>query len=429
MPNEIMQHMRDLAQAERERADEETVCTPEEEYYCAQCGSLIEDRDDMITMDGDRFYHMECVEICEYCGNAVPQDDIVYADISFYRRQTRCACESCADSRFVRCAGCNELCTEGAIAMSDDDISICIDCQDNYRTCYECDRIIHDDDAYYNERNDEYYCGNCYPGDSENLQSYQHHQFSSEDFHFHAVDGEDPHHLYFGIEQEVDRGDDRYGFCNDLAPLTDDGRLFQMKEDGSLGEEGVEIVSMPCSFRFMMEKYPLEDIYRISLEHEYRSHDTNTCGLHVHVSRKGLGENDSEIDLTIAKIMFMVDIHWEKIVIFSRRNYYTLDRWAKKPGIGAKDTDEESELIRKSKMHDGDRYRAVNICPRNTVEFRFFKGTLNPNTVRASIQFCKVLIDYAKEHTLQTCLSVDWTTLMKSDYPQLNAYLESRNLM
>lgn len=58
-----------------------------------------------------------------------------------------------------------------------------------------------------------------------------------------------------------------------------------------------------------------------------RSHDTDACGLHVHVSREFFGKNQTSQELTELKLIETVDRLFEPIVIFSRRKRHNIDRW------------------------------------------------------------------------------------------------------
>jgi hypothetical protein len=55
--------------------------------------------------------------------------------------------------------------------------------------------------------------------------------------------------------------------------------------------------------------------------------------------------------------------------------------------------------IKSKKIKDcrsGDRYEAVNITNRNTVEFRMFKGSLKYEGVIAAIEFCNAIVEFTK---------------------------------
>ena len=64
----------------------------------------------------------------------------------------------------------------------------------------------------------------------------------------------------------------------------------------------------------------------------YRSHQTSTCGLHIHVNRESLAESREEQDEIISRILYFVEHHWNEIYKFSRRSEYSINRWAARYG-------------------------------------------------------------------------------------------------
>lgn len=88
------------------------------------------------------------------------------------------------------------------------------------------------------------------------------------------------------------------------------GRDFlYFKHDGSL-DEGCELVTHPMSPEYMMSdagKKMWRDICEAALAEGMRSHDTSTCGLHVHVSRDFFGKTGMAQELTELKLIETVD--------------------------------------------------------------------------------------------------------------------------
>ena len=64
----------------------------------------------------------------------------------------------------------------------------------------------------------------------------------------------------------------------------------------------------------------------------YYSHNSGTCGLHVHINRAALGESVEEQENTIARIVYFFEKFWDKILRFSRRTETQADRWASRYG-------------------------------------------------------------------------------------------------
>lgn len=205
-----------------------------------------------------------------------------------------------------------------------------------------------------------------------------------------------------------------------------------MKPDGSLSSGGIEIVSKPMTAKFALGNYPWERIRDIAVDHGYTSHNNNRCGLHVHVSRKGLGDTVEKQDLTIAHLSILLDRFWDDLVKFSRRRYDELRQWACKLDCDHKKGDSQSDMIWKSKSNDGDRYRALNLTNDFTVEFRLFRGSLLPETNRATIQLVDTLCDFAMNNGTNAVWDVTFTDIIngaKPEYTELRSYCVRRGLL
>jgi len=148
----------------------------------------------------------------------------------------------------------------------------------------------------------------------------------------------------FGIELEADYGNEKDAAARDVTF----GDLSYVKRDGSLTDDGIEIVTHPCSLRYHLEQYPWDEILSSLADYGFRSHDTSTCGLHVHVSRSAFGETSDEQDLTAAKVIIMIDHFWsDYIVPFSRRDYEQIEEWADKPNADITEDDPEDAVFDK----------------------------------------------------------------------------------
>ena len=170
----------------------------------------------------------------------------------------------------------------------------------------------------------------------------------------------------------------------------------------------------------------------VCLENNYRSHDTTTCGLHVHLSRTFLGNTETERDLNIAKLIILFDRFWDShIVPFSRRDYNALQSWADKPSVECVSTDSETEVVDKIKQYKcSGRYKAINLQNYSTIEFRLFRGTLNFNTFLASLQFVVTITRFVKSIKLNQIFSVTWEDLfLCTEYQELKEYLVKKNLL
>ena len=172
----------------------------------------------------------------------------------------------------------------------------------------------------------------------------------------------------------------------------------------------------------------------------YRSHDTNTCGLHIHVGRRGLGATQDEQEDTITKIWVLMYRFRHIFQDLTRRDPAKLSRWAEMPVIGdLGDMDDEAcrhsdlpTLKYKLKRNGScERYRALNLTPTNTIEFRLFRGTLKHSTFTATLQFVHNLCAIAMALTGADALKITWAqlhALLIIDAPELKEYILARGV-
>ena len=133
---------------------------------------------------------------------------------------------------------------------------------------------------------------------------------------------------YFGVELEIDgAGEDSYNAEQVLKLANRGDEYIYCKHDGSL-DEGFEIVTHPMTLDFQERSMPWLDLVRKAVSMGYTSHQANTCGLHVHVSRTAFGDYEDQQDAVIARILYFFEKHWEELLKFSRRTENQLQRWA-----------------------------------------------------------------------------------------------------
>lgn len=156
----------------------------------------------------------------------------------------------------------------------------------------------------------------------------------------------------------------------------------------------------------------------------YRSHQTSTCGLHVHVNRDSLGENCEEQDKVISRILYFVEHHWNEMLKFSRRSEYAMNRWAARYGY----ENSPKAIMDKAKKNYG-RYVAVNLCNHHTIEFRLFRGTLKYNTLIATLELVNRICDIALSYTDDEIAKLSWSEFVAEiTEPELIQYLKERSL-
>ena len=231
---------------------------------------------------------------------------------------------------------------------------------------------------------------------------------------FHKEPDDD--NLFLGVELEVDQGgqsDSEAKAIMEIMNKNENGFMVYCSRDGSLNR-GIEIITMPATLNYHKKlKTKYKTLFQRLIRDGYRSHNTTTCGIHVHFSRAFFCDNEDEC---VTKLLYLVERFWDEIVVFSRRDYTALDNFAKKP-----ESDSKGFLRswNKSNDHDG-RYYAVNITNNNTIELRMFRGTLNYDSFMAILDFADKLARTCQEKTNEELQSMSFedllTTAAKVDY-------------
>lgn len=378
---------------------------------CADCGRSF-NPGDSIVFAGEHVCP-NCRISCETCSahfRAFDSTSYVRAYDS-YRRTNRQLLPYCEIHTFV-CADCNTRFADDMTSYyNSHNERICQDCTDNYTNCEECGNIIHQNDVYSYRCNA--FCSSCYDEivceeENENIRLIHDYDYKPES-EFHVVDCEEKHEdtLYFGIELEVDYG----GETDEGVETANLSELYYCKHDGSL-DNGFEIVSHPATWRYWLAA-DLTWMKRLKSA-DYKSYNTKTCGMHIHVSRKALSELD------ILKLVEFFKRNQAFIIYMSRRLPSLLRQWAQV------DESCRTNILRKIKRKLGDdRYRAINIRPTTTIEFRIFRGTLDAQAFLRNLAFIRSLIAFVKRSKLPQMTHADYLRYLRS---HANRVLENEQI-
>ncbi len=351
----------------------------EEKIYCSHCGAVI-DTDDYEEVNG-QIVCSDCVEnhttVCDCCGERIWSDD----------------------------------------AEGDEYTYLCSYCyQNHYTRCSNCDSLIHNDDAYRLDGED--YCHECYDEERDKCQHIHDYGYKPEPIFYGDSN------RYFGVELEIDGAGKDDEYAEEMLDIANnDGEYIYIKSDGSL-DDGMELVSHPMTLDYHKD-YCWSDIMRKAVSLGYRSHQTSTCGLHIHINRTAFSDNREEQDEVISRILYFVEHHWNEMLKFSRRSEYTMNRWAARYGY----EHTPKAIMDKAKKGNNGRYAAVNLCNYHTVEFRMFRGTLKYNTFIAAIELVNRICDVAMYNTDDSIAKISWSDFVADiTEPELIQYLKERQL-
>lgn len=352
---------------------------------------------------------MEEKIICSCCGAIINTDDYEELD-------EQIVCSDCMEQHTTTCDCCGtRIWTEES--QGDDYTTLCNHCyQSRYTHCYNCDALIHVDDAYC--LNSENYCHECYDEECEHCENIHEYGYKPEPIFY----GDSKR--YFGIELEIDGAGKNDDYAEEILDIANNSDLCTyIKSDGSLND-GMEIVSHPMTLDFH-KSYCWSNIMKKAVSLGFRSHQTSTCGLHIHVNRNSLAENRDEQEEVISRILYFVEHHWNELLKFSRRSEYAMNRWTARYGY----EHTPKAIMDKAKKGGNGRYAAVNLCNYHTIEFRMFRGTLKYNTFIAAIQLVNRICDIAICNTDESIAKISWSDFVSEiTEHELIQYLKERNL-
>jgi hypothetical protein len=377
--------------------------------------------------DSDRAVCEDCAETCEECGSIVNN-----ANMETTADDRRC-CEDCCWS----CDHCEELHSDSATQYTlPGGEPLCERCRENhYSYCDDCEDLRHLDDLYCSSRDDRYRCPSCHDDHCEDqeredlgpIAEYHHAgRFLSP---IPSPASKAAGGLYFGVELEVERASNATRSRGELAAAIDaevranvaritEGRavhtrLLAFERDGSL-TDGFEMITAPMGLddqRRLWSQLLPHEAFR-----ELRSHQTETCGLHVHISRAALTTTQ------IAKLVtFTNDPDNAALIVAVARRYDGGFCHVK------------TKRLAVAHRPDDDRYQAVNLWNAKTIEFRIFKGSTKVEAVLAALEFVGALVDFcapcsAVGFNLKTAPFLDFiaSAAMRKHTRHLRAYLDQR---
>lgn len=233
--------------------------------------------------------------------------------------------------------------------------------------------------------NTEGYCDNCY----KSIMKYKikgYHERVDLSWYNKVEDKNialrrNPSIPYFGFELEIGAGGERDDISQKVIEELNE-EVYTM-HDGSI-DSGFEIISHPHT-EDALYNLPYDNVFRNLSMIGYRSHDIGCCGLHLHIGREMFNSQES-----LAKMLYFYENNKQDIMRFSRRSAAQLDRWAAfysyDEGVSLSDCYAILNDYDEGDCHD-DRYKAVNLQRSSTVEIRCMRGTLNPHTFRATLDF------------------------------------------
>jgi hypothetical protein len=183
----------------------------------------------------------------------------------------------------------------------------------------------------------------------------------------------------------------------------------------------IELDTMPCSLAYHKKKMNYKELFKYLDLIGYKGHDCENAGLHIHANRSYLGDTILKQQLVISKILLILEWFNDEICVIARRkNDYS--RF-----VGNKDK-EDSAINLYGKYKDTGKRAALNLSHKDTIEFRCFKSTLKYETLLLTLEFVKVIIDFAKATNIEQIECIRWDDIMNKFSPELREYYLKRKM-
>lgn len=398
----------------------------EQDIECSFCHTVLDDDEQRVMPDGD-IVCAECTLYCESCSTLMPNDDALCNEHNVY-------CDACA----TRCGNCSEVEHNDNVHRIGRELW-CEGCYENHT--FYCESCSESYPEYWNNYyvEETTYCESCYESECYYCDDCDEYRMNGNDCECDGISGsarqpcgcrgfihnysckpnlEFKGHsrkgVYMGFELEMEiRGssDDlqeaaRFA-SNALLPIA------ILKSDASIGRDGYsgfELVTQPHTHTEYRDNSALlwNTIDTLRTSHKARSWDTNTCGLHIHVSRAGFSSG-AHMHRFIAFIYhnseMMMKFAGRKTDYARFNDVYKFDEYDK-PVMSFK------HKVGNPQRNSTERYSAVNTQNRDTLELRFFRGTMNPSGVLSALDLTQAVVEYTRELRLDDvklgALTWDW---------------------
>ncbi len=313
--------------------------------------------------------------------------------------------------RYENCTECGEWHFSANMSYAYDDDAICESCRDEYYF-YDDDRDTyrHRYDDSEEEIEEEVLAYNADPLDYLSFQALPAER---------KVASEKNPLMYLGIELEVERNKargDRH-INREVAELLDGTAI--VKHDGSL-DDGFEIVSAPMTLAYHYAgangKSPWDAFFDGPAKH-LRSWITDTCGIHVHISRNVL------TPMHLGKMIVFVNAEHNREFI-QRIAGRHMNNWCEPQGSA-----KVQDVLKGSTQG---KYTALNLERSSTVELRIFRGNTKKAGFFRCLDFAAAMTEFTRNASITALKASDfisWMDKQRHSYPHLATWLVQTEML
>ena len=212
---------------------------------------------------------------------------------------------------------------------------------------------------------------------------------------------------------------------------------FFMERDGSLDDNGVEIITVPLRFEDASDPCFWKP-FTAWLSKYAKSWTKSCCGLHIHLGNEVFKVKDMDAEELKAKLAYTynycIDNDPINRTIFGRSSGYSASKCKTKVGdaietIGSLATgiksllsnnDVKDALVKdtQNKMRN-DRYYEINFSGSKTTEFRKGRGSINCERIAGIVMYCYLMTQWTKDAAWGDVLDIDaFLTYLRENAPE-----------
>ena len=324
------------------------------------------------------------------------------------------------DMYFAICEDCGLIETDSDIHSAyDGDRAVCNSCFEDYYYHDNTGQYVHQDDENYQDNDDD-----------DNSVIGEYHSSSENLGKIPSLFDKRKAQIFLGLELEIEvnedisRSDKAQTILNAIGTYRDDknnGYTYCLAEDDGSLNYGFELVTGYTG----LDVHEKQLAYFKNPIRGLRSHDTSTCGLHIHIDKRNMSLNHAT-----KMILFMNDSGNQKLIKTIARR--TSSRFAK---IANKKADYQWLKIAKRSSDplrtlNDDRYESLNFQNDRTIEFRLFKGTLKFESIMSCLEFTYATWFFCKDYGYQDLTVENFIKFIckpenRSDTKYLRSYLKT----
>ncbi len=373
-----------------------------------QCDNCLGEGTELMDVSGQHWCPVcinEDASRCDRCGHWVVDEEIVAIISGVNHPRYENWCDACRSSYAWSCHCCEESFSDNLGSTVTYNGDLCQGCYENhYFTCVLCGEVHHID-----HRDDDGCCEDCEVEADEDEEA-------ALILPYHGCNvakelgklGSPKDRLWYGVELEVTVTDVAATAEAVVERLGD--HFVKLQQDSSIAGTGFEIITAPATLAIQYEQWDKLFVDPIAGMYSWK---TGSCGMHVHVSREPFTA------LHIGKLLVLLNDPDNRQLVATIAGRYGNGFCIPVPEKSVKDNQESG------------RYELLNLCNRNTIEFRLFRGTLHKQHFYANLEFCAATIAYSKLCSLRDLTQATFLAWLAKDgtYKNLQGYLAAKGLV